>query len=116
MSTDIAWRLRERVTVARQETIRDSSGLASTVWIPVLTGEPAEVLTGAGKESAALAQAAFIVAGRITLRYRQELAAPAGYRVQHGTDIYHVETWYRDATNQQLITLQCSTGGGRDGG
>ena len=49
-------RLRHRVTVESFAIVRNTEGDRSQVWIPLLINEPAEVLTGAGKEQVAAGQ------------------------------------------------------------
>lgn len=103
-------RLRHRVTVESFAIVRNTEGDRSQVWIPLLINEPAEVLTGAGKEQVAAGQPQSNITARVTMRWRPELVEPHGRRVLHDGAVFHVETWYADITGRRWITLVCSAG------
>lgn len=114
--TSLGPRLRHRVAVQASTTYRDTNGDRVQEWADVagLENVPAEVLTGAGREAQAAGQDQTIVAARVTVRWQSALAAPRGMRIVHGSAIYHIETFYTDATGRRWLTLVCSEGA-RDG-
>ena len=108
----IGHRLRHRVTLESRVISRDSNGDRVSVWVPV-TGAalmPAEVLTGPGREALAAGQLQSDVAARITVRKCAAVASPHGMRLWHGQDLYHIATFFDDATGTRWRTLVCTTG------
>lgn len=103
-------RLRDRVTIESRETLRDSNGLAYSDWTAVVTDEPAEVLTGAGKDAVANGQPATTVSARVTVRWRPSLASPEDMRVLVDGSAHYVQTYYTDATRRRWLTLVCEQG------
>lgn len=62
-------RYRHRVTIQRQQAVVNELGEQEISWVDVLANEPAEVLTGPGREFMAAGQMQSDVAARITLRW-----------------------------------------------
>jgi SPP1 family predicted phage head-tail adaptor len=108
----ITHRLRHRVSFEEKYSVRDSDGMVDESWVQIegLENVPAEVLTGPGREAIPADQPVSTVAARITVRYLSRLAIPHGLRIIHRDDIYHVETFYMDATGTKQITMVCSKG------
>jgi len=114
----LAPRLRHRITFERQVHGRDSEGIETVDWDPVmLTAEgyagelsdvPAEVLTGPGREFMASGQVQSEVAARITTRWFPGL--DASWRIVWGDLVYNIGTWDTDVTGRREYRIRCTAG------
>lgn len=115
--TALAPRLRHRITFERQASDRDSEGVVTLQWIPVvidLAGEaplvdvPAEVLTGPGREFQASGQVQAELAARITCRWFPGLSA--AWRIVWDGNVFNIATWETDVTGRREYRIRCTAG------
>lgn len=108
MSNVAAGRLRHRIRIDEQVTLKNSFGEQTTEWEEVATVWAAiEPLSA--RESMLAEQTQSKVSARIIIRARNDIRA--SMRAVHGSTIYNIEGVIRDPdSGQEWITLTCSTG------
>ena len=112
----LSHRLRHRVTIQEQVETQDSNtGAVSidweTVWLDSTTelaDIPAEVLTGAGKETIEAGSRQGEVAARINLRWFPGLTQ--AMRILWDGKIYNIKSIETDATARREYRLRCTAG------
>ena len=108
MTNVAAGRLRHRIRIDEQVTLKNSFGEQTTEWEEVATVWAAiEPLSA--RESMIAEQTQSKVSVRIIIRARTDIRA--SMRAVHGATIYNIEGVITDPdSGQEWLTLTCSTG------
>jgi SPP1 family predicted phage head-tail adaptor len=105
----LAHRLRHRVTVQEQVHTQDSNtGAVSVDWETIIADVPAEVLTGAGKETIEAGSRQGEIAARINMRWFPGLTQ--AMRILWDGNIYNIKSIETDATARREYRLRCTAG------
>lgn len=113
-------RLRHRVFFEEQQSTRDSEGRETLEWIEaidangiILSGIPAAVLTGPGRESVLAGQQQSDIVARITCRWFPGLKA--SWRIvmedEFGDcEYFAIASWDTDRTGRREYRIRCRSG------
>ncbi|WP_303748413.1 phage head closure protein [Stenotrophomonas pigmentata] len=103
-----AGRLRHRVLIQQQVTIRDDDGVQTTNWVDVATVW-ASVEPLSAREFIQSGQTQVAVTARITIRYRAGLQA--SMRILHRGQVYNIAGLLSDkVSGLEYITIPVSAG------
>lgn len=105
----LSHRLRHRVTIQEQVESQDSTtGAISVDWQNFLADVPAEVLTGAGKETIEGAARQGEIAARINMRWFPGLTQ--AMRIVWDGNLYNIKSIETDVTARREYRLRCTAG------
>lgn len=109
-TANFSTRLRHRITIQERNNWQDpTTGEIKLCWESVCKDIPAEVLTGAGKESVQDNAEVGTTAARITVRW-MPLDKPEQKRIVWGGLVFNVKTAISDATNRRWLRFECVHG------
>lgn len=107
-----AYRLRHRVTIQKPVKVQDTStGHEVVTWEDVYLGVPAEVLTGAGKESVESGATQNQTAARVNIRWFDvDSLELSTYRLLWDGRIFSIKNPETDVTGREEWRLTCEDG------
>lgn len=108
MSNVASGRLRHRIRIDEQVTLKNSFGEQTTEWETLATVW-ASIEPLSARESMIAEQTQSKISARIIIRSRNYIRA--SMRAVHGSTIYNIEGVIRDPdSGQEWLTLACSSG------
>lgn len=107
-------RFRHRVTIQQPVEAQDPiTGAVTVTWSDVKTAEPAEVLTGPGREFLQDGAMQSDTAARITIRWFDGLSQKM--RILWDGKTYNIKTFTIDRTGRRFYMIECGDEGVNEG-
>lgn len=101
--------MRHRIDIDQKvEEVVSSDEYDGFSWVPFLANEPAEVLTGPGREPRAANAKQVEVTARITMRYFPGLTQQM--RIRWNGNVYDIVSIQTDATGLREYWIDCTGG------
>ena len=104
-----SYRLRHRITIQSPVNTQDTTtGENIVTWVDFLKDEPAEVLTGQGREFNQSASQQAETAARINMRWQPDVLTTM--RVLWDGNVYNIHSIETDITARRELRLVCTAG------